>query len=343
MSKDPKSYQNLQEQLDAAFAAVKTAADLEALRVAWLGREGILKEAFQALRLVEPELKANFAAGLNACKQSAEEFVREKQNYYSELQRQERLQSEFIDCSLPGYSLGLGKIHPLRLVERRIEEVLAGFGFNVVEGPEVETEYYCFDALNIPKHHPARDMQDTFYTDTGHLLRTHTTSVQARVLEAGELPVKIISCGRVYRNETEDSSHQAMFHQYDLVWIDKGITLSHLMAVLNHILKSLYGKRRKVRFVSKFYPYTCPSIGGQIDCALCASKGCSACKGSGWVTIVGAGMVHENVLREFKYDPKEVGGMAFGLGTSRLAAQFYQAPNLKTLYDSDLRYLKAVS
>jgi phenylalanyl-tRNA synthetase alpha chain len=343
MSTETCNYQNLEQQLDQAVAAVASAEELEALRLTWLGKEGILKAAFAALREVPTDQKGQVAASLNACKQRVEDFVRDRQAYFADQERGQRLQKEFIDCSLPGNFAGIGKVHPLRLVERRIEQILSGFGFQVVEGPEIETEYYCFDALNIPKHHPARDMQDTFYTDTGHLLRTHTTSVQARVLEQGQLPVKIISAGRVYRNETEDSAHQAMFHQYDLVWIDKGITLSHLMAVLSHILKALYGRERRVRFVSKFYPYTCPSIGGQIDCALCSGKGCSACKGSGWVTIVGAGMVHENVLREFNYDPKEVGGMAFGLGTSRLASQFYQAPNLKILYDSDLRYLKAVS
>jgi phenylalanyl-tRNA synthetase alpha chain len=159
-------------------------------------------------------------------------------------------------------------------------------------------------------------------------------------LEKGKLPVKIITCGRVYRNEAEDASHQSMFHQYDLVWVEEGISLSHLMALTQHILRGLYGSERKIRFVPKYYPYTEPSIGPQINCLFCQEKGCPACKGSGWVTVGGAGMIHENVLREFNYDPKKVSGMAFGLGTSRLAAQMFHFPNLKSLYVNDIRVLR---
>ena len=333
---------NLEHWVKTIFTATSF-QELEKLKVDLIGKSGVITSAFKMLKNIDGNEKKLFGEKINKIKAEIENAISNQRKKLEDYIISEKLKTETLDITLPVENEKFGGLHIITQSVKRIRNHYLARGFLVLDGPEVETDFFNFDALNIPKHHPARDMQDTFYTDTGHLLRTHTTSVQARVLEAGELPVKIISCGRVYRNETEDSSHQAMFHQYDLVWIDKGITLSHLMAVLNHILKSLYGKRRKVRFVSKFYPYTCPSIGGQIDCALCASKGCSACKGSGWVTIVGAGMVHENVLREFKYDPKEVGGMAFGLGTSRLAAQFYQAPNLKTLYDSDLRYLKAVS
>ena len=335
--------ESLGNRLSAEMGAVSSKESLEQFRLQWLGKQGTLKSLFKDLKNVPSDKKPLVARVLNELKQKAELFIEEQQGALDGAALEEKLAEEFVDYSMPAKHPGSGSVNPIRLVERKIEELLVPFGFTVVQGPEIETEYYCFDALNIPKHHPARDMQDTFYTSTGHVLRTHTTSVQARVLEKGELPVKIISRGRVYRNETEDTSHQAMFHQYELVWLDKGLELSDLMGLLTHVLKGIYGKRRKVRFVPKFYPYTEPSIGAQIDCVLCKSRGCNSCGGAGWVTILGAGMVHENVLKEFNYDPEKVSGLAFGLGTSRLAAQFYQAPNLKTIYDNDLRILKGLS
>ena len=332
-------FEDLSKELSSSFKQVKDEQSLEQFRISWLGSKGIVKDLFKQLREIPVEQKAKYAKELNQLKNSLEILIKEKEASLNDAQRNKNIEVEYCDLSLPSQTPGLGAFHPIRLVEQKIAELLKPFGFKVVEGPEIETEYYCFDALNIPKHHPARDMQDTFYTDTGELLRTHTTSVQARELEKKELPVKIISAGRVYRNETEDTSHQSMFHQYDLVWIDRGITLSHLMGLLNYILQGLYGRDRRVRFVPKYYPYTNPSIGAQINCSLCQAQGCSACEDSGWVTILGAGLVHKNVLLEFGYDPKEASGMAFGFGTSRLAAQFFNAPNLKTLYDGDLRYL----
>ena len=329
----------LKQELESSIGQVANGADLENLRRDWLGKEGSIKLLFKQLKDVPSEKKPAVAGELNQLKSLLESFISEKSEQLKDSERKAAIISEFFDFSIPGTSPGFGTANPIRMVERRIGELLSPFGFRVVEGPEIETEYYCFDGLNIPKHHPARDMQDTFYTDTGHVLRTHTTSVQARELEKGELPVKIISTGRAYRNETEDASHQAMFHQYELVWIDEGIRLSHLMGVLSHILKGLYGKRRKVRFVPKYYPYTEPSLGAQVDCILCKGKGCSSCGGAGWVTILGSGMVHRKVLEEFGYDPEKVSGMAFGLGTARLAAQFYNASNLKVLYENDLRAL----
>lgn len=324
---------------EAEAKVIAEEASLEALRLRWLGKEGVVKSLFAQLKQVPVELKAETAARLNKLRDRAESFVAEKSASFQAKAITEKLSSEFLDLSLPSRTAGVGHAHPLRLVERRITEILKRFGFELVEGPEVETEYYCFDALNIPKHHPARDMQDTFYTSTNELLRTHTTSILSRELEKKKLPLKNIYCGRVYRNEKEDASHQAMFHQYDLVWIEEGVGLNHLMALMRQVIWGIYGKQRKVRFVPKFYPYTEPSFGPQIDCSFCLAKGCQFCKGAGWVTVAGAGVVHENVIKEFGLDPKKVGGVAFGFGTSRMAAQFYGAPNLKILYDADLRYL----
>jgi phenylalanyl-tRNA synthetase alpha chain len=236
----------------------------------------------------------------------------------------------------------------LEVVERRCLEVLRQLGFEVANGPEVEHPYYNFDALNIPEHHPARDMQDTFWVQGGLLLRSHTTTVQARILEANRekgasaLPIRIASMGRVYRNEAVDATHLAMFHQLEGLWVDRGLTFAHLKGVLDFVARSLFGDR-KVRFKPKFYPYTEPSVGVDLACGVCGGKGCEACHGAGWVTILGAGMVHPKVFKEFGFDPNEVSGIAFGLGTTRMAAQWSGVTRPKSMYESDLRVHDALS
>ncbi len=329
----------LMEEFSKALGLVNVPAELEILRREWAAKEGKIKGLFRHLKDLSPEEKPAIAALLNKLKDDVELGIESREKQFKLAVQQESLAAECVDLSLPSRGPGLGSLHPVTVVERKISAILKPFGFRNVLGPEVEKEYYCFDALNIPKHHPARDMQDTFFTHTGHVLRTHTTSVQARELEKKELPVKVASFGRVYRNETEDSSHQAMFHQFELVWIDKGLNFSHLLGLIQHILRGLYGKRRKIKFVPKYYPYTEPSIGPQLDCTFCHGKGCSACGNSGWVTVAGAGMVHAKVLQEFGYDPAAVSGLAFGLGSSRLASQFSGIATLKALYENDLRRL----
>lgn len=330
------------------LGGVSQPSDVDLLKRDWLAKEGTIKELFKGLRDVPVEDKPAVAALLNELKAKVEGGIEAKEREFKQGALRKQLEGEYLDLSLPEMGGGLGSVHPISIVEERITEILKPFGFESVMGPEVETDYYCFDALNIPKHHPARDMQDTFYTETGHVLRTHTTAVQARMLqnralfEGKKLPLKVASFGKVYRNENEDASHQAVFHQYELVWVEQGLTLSNLQALITHILKELYGKRRKVQFVPKFYPYTEPSIGPRIDCAICKGAGCPACGGAGWVTVAGAGMIHRNVLAEFGFDPNEVSGFAFGLGTSRLAAQLYNLPHLRAVYENDLRVLREV-
>jgi phenylalanyl-tRNA synthetase alpha chain len=229
------------------------------------------------------------------------------------------------------------------VVERRCLSILQRLGFTLVDGPEVEDEFHNFDALNIPKHHPARDMQDTFFVNGGLLLRSHTTTVQARVLgERRPLPIRVASAGRVYRNEAVDATHLAMFHQLEGLWIDRGLGFAHLKGVLLAVAEGLYGPGHHFRFKPKFYPYTEPSVGMDIRCTACEGAGCAACHGAGWVTIIGAGMVHRNVFTTFGYDPDEVSGIAFGWGTTRLAAQLVSIARVKSLYESDLRVHQAM-
>ena len=342
MPLDSHSITSLREQFTEALARIKVRADLEMVRVDWLGKEGTFRGLFSELRTVSPEEKPKVAAALNQLKDDAERLIREKELSFEQDARRSAIEGQFIDVSLPGSFPGHGTVHPISRIERKIEAILRPFGFKSVFGPEIESEFYCFDALNTPLHHPSRDMQDTFYTSHGWMLRTHTTSVQARALEKGELPIKIASYGRVFRNENEDASHQCMFHQFELVWLEKGVTLSNLLALITHILKQLYPRRIKVRFVPSYYPYVEPGVLPQIDCANCRGDGCSFCKGAGWVDVGGAGMISAPVLRGFNYDPKEVQGFAFGLGTSRLAAQEFALPSLKSLYDNDVRLLRTL-
>jgi phenylalanyl-tRNA synthetase alpha chain len=343
------SLENIEALLSAFndhLKGVTQPSDLEVLKRDWLSKDGLVKELFKGLRDISAEDKPTVAARLNGLRERVEGGISEREAEFKHRAMQRQLEGEYIDLSLPHSGGGLGSVHPITVVEERITEILRPFGFESVMGPEIETEYYCFDALNIPKHHPARDMQDTFYTETGHVLRTHTTAVQARMLqnralfEGKKLPLKVASFGKVYRNENEDASHQAVFHQYELVWVEPGLTLAHLQGLITHILKELYGKRRKVQFSPKFYPYTEPSIGPKIDCSICKGDGCPACGGAGWVTVAGAGMIHRNVLAEFGFDPDEVSGFAFGLGTSRLAAQLFNLPHLRAVYENDLRVLR---
>ena len=240
---------------------------------------------------------------------------------------------------MPGQTTRRGARHPLTVVENQCMDVLRRLGFKLVDGPEIDDAYHNFDALNIPEHHPARDMQDTFWVTGGLLLRSHTTTVQARVLSSKpSLPIRIASAGRVYRNEAVDATHLAMFHQLEGLWVDRGLTFANLKGLLSFIAKSLYGEGR-IRFKPKFYPYTEPSVGVDLACALCDGEGCEACHGAGWVTILGAGMVHPKVFKEFGYDPDEVSGIAFGLGTTRMAAQWAGVSKVKSLYDQELAVL----
>jgi phenylalanyl-tRNA synthetase alpha chain len=301
------------------------------LRRRWLGKEGTLKEALKNLRNLPPEERVSVASQLNDLQTTLDAFLESEDERLRGDAQAKALEQEYVDLSLPGTHRARGGIHPVTKVERTIQRILASCGFSVLSGPELETEYYCFDALNIPKHHPARDLQDTFFTESGKVLRTHTTSVQSRVLETKQIPLKVASMGRVFRNESEDASHRAMFHQLELIWLEKQIGLSHLTGLITYILKELYGKQKRIRFVSKYYPYTEPSIGAQIDAG-----------GDEWTTVGGAGVIHPAVLREFGYDPSQVQGVAFGLGTSRLVAEFFSMGHLRDVYANDLRVLKGL-
>ncbi|MFT5682069.1 MAG: phenylalanyl-tRNA synthetase alpha chain [Myxococcota bacterium] len=329
----------------AAFQAELAEADspdaIERIRRAHTGKKSALKLALRNLRSVPPEDRRTVAQSINAAQKQVEMELAEAGARIHAAAMEARLNAEWTDLTLPGVSTPRGSRHPLTDVERKCMAVMRQLGFVPVEGPEVETPYFNFDALNIPEHHPARDMQDTFWVDNNLVLRTHTTSVQARELsKRPELPFKIVSMGRVYRNEAVDATHLAMFHQFEGIWVEKGLTFAHLKATLAFIVEALYGPG-KLRFKPKFYPYTEPSVGVDLACASCDGAGCSACSG-GWVTILGAGMIHPKLLIQFGYDPDEVSGIAFGLGTTRMAAQSVKMDALRPLYVPNLTLLHSL-
>ena len=329
----------LLNQFHADLAGAADPAALENVRRAYTGKKSPIKAAFKTLRSVPDDQRSQVAAALNAANQTIAGALDEAAQRIAAEALAAQLDAEWADLSMPGQATRRGARHPLTEVEDRCLDVLRRLGFELVDGPEIDAAYYNFDALNIPEHHPARDMQDTFWVDGGLLLRSHTTTVQARVLEAKPpLPIRIASAGRVYRNEAVDATHLAMFHQFEGLWIDHGLTFAHLKGLLSFIAKSLYGDGR-IRFKPKFYPYTEPSVGVDLACAICDGAGCEACHGAGWVTILGAGMVHPKVFMEFGYDPAEVSGIAFGLGTTRMAAQWAGVSKVKSLYDQELAVL----
>lgn len=335
-------------ELDAMFQGeldgARDIAAVDALKQKYLGKTSALKQALKSLGTIPGDQRPDAARLLNDAKTRIEGAIEAHKRRLVEQADRDRLHTEWVDLSMPGLAAPeRGALHPVTVIERRCLAVLRQLGFRLVEGPEVEWPFYNFDALNIPKQHPARDMQDTFFVTGGLVLRSHTTSVQARVLEQRPpLPIKVASAGRVYRNEAVDATHLAMFHQLEGFWLDRGLNFAHLKGVLRFVAQALYGEERRVRFKPKYYPYTEPSVGMDLECTTCRGRGCGACHGAGWVTIIGAGMIHRNVLRTFGYDPDEVTGLAFGWGTSRMVSQWVGLPRVKSLYEQDVRLFKAL-
>lgn len=326
------------------LSKITDVSTLEQLKKTYLGKNSQIKMAFQILTTLPPEEKKNFAASIQEISSTIEKSIHDAATRIESDTLDQKLEMEWIDLTLPGVAHERGMLHPVTQVEQRCMEVLRQLGFSLEEGDEVETAFYNFDALNIPEHHPARDAQDTFWLKNQLLLRSHTTAVQARILESHQaLPIKVASAGRVYRNETVDATHVAMFHQFEGFWLDRDITFADLKGVVSFVARELYGKDRPLRFKPKFYPYTEPSIGLDVQCGVCEGKGCGACHDTGWVTIIGAGMIHRDVLLRFDYDPDKVQGIAFGWGTTRMAAQLFNVKKIKQFYEQDMRFYQALN
>ena len=312
---------------------------LKDFQVRYLGRKGELKALLRGMGKLPPEERPLMGQLANRIKDLMEKAITDREEVLRAEEERRRLESERIDVTLPGRGPEFGGVHPLTRVLREIEEVFISMGFQVAQGPEIETDYYNFEALNIPPHHPARDMQDTFYIEGGLLLRTHTSPVQIRVMERFRPPIRIIAPGKVYRRDA-DVSHTPMFHQVEGLLVDEVTTFADLKGVLEEFALCLFGPQTKVRFRPSYFPFTEPSAEMDIGCVMCGGEGCRVCKGSGWLEILGCGMVDPAVYSFVDYDPQVYRGFAFGLGVERIAMLKYRIDDIRLFFENDLRFLR---
>ena len=314
--------------------------ELEDFRVRYMGKKGSVTGLLRGMGALSPEERPVMGQLVNQLRQELEDAIAEKSNALQGELQKAKLAAEKIDVTMPGKREKVGGLHPLSVVLEDIIDIFQSMGFDVVDGPEVETDYYNFQALNVPEDHPARDMQDTFYLADNLLLRTQTSAAQARTMEERKPPIRIICPGRVYRADEVDATHSPVFHQIEGLVIDKGITMCDLKGVLEQFAREIYGPETQVRFRPSFFPFTEPSVEVDVTCSECGGKGCRVCKGAGWIEILGAGMVHPRVLQMGGIDPEEYSGFAFGIGLDRLTTTRYKISDIRLLFENDSRFLE---
>ncbi len=336
----------MKEQLNqisvAAAQEIVTASDkneLEAVRIKYLGKKGALTAILRGMGSLTPEERPVIGAYANTVRADIEKMLEEKGVSLASAELKNALVKEKLDVTMPAKAKTVGKLHPITQVENRMKEIFVGLGFDIVEGPEVESAYNNFDALNAPADHPSRDFQDTFYINDTTLLRTQTSPVQIRAMQSMKPPIRIISPGRVYRCDEVDATHSPMFHQLEGLVIDKNITLGDLKGLLELWAKEMFGENTKTRFRPHNFPFTEPSAEVDVSCFVCGGKGCRLCKGEGWIELLGAGLVHPNVLRAGGIDPEVYSGLAFGMGIERVVMTSYGIDDLRHLYENDIRFL----
>ena len=330
-----------QEALDKIASASST-QELQDIRIAYLGKIGSIQALMAEMKNLPKEEKPVFGQQVNAVKQEVTVALSEKMEELKKAELAESLKKEKIDITLEGDKMERGTVHPLTMIQQELEDLFIGMGYKVAEGPEVELDYYNFELANLPKDHPARDMQDTFYIDPNTLLRTHTTAMQMRELEKakGQLPIKLICPGKVYRRDDDDATHSHQFMQCEGLVVGEHITLADLKGTLEFMADAMFGSGRKVRFRPSYFPFTEPSVEVDVSCPFCNGKGCNVCKGSGWIEILGAGMVHPHVLEMNGFDPEKCSGFAFGVGLERVAMLKYGIDDIRNFYTNDIRFLK---
>ncbi|CDB88828.1 MAG: phenylalanine--tRNA ligase subunit alpha [Christensenellales bacterium] len=333
----------LKKILDDAMTQIDSSEHLDRLneiKVSFLGKKGELTSVLKAMKDVAPEDRPKVGQLVNEARKAIEEKLDEKRDIFEKAVLEEKLKSETIDVTLPGKKLAMGHSHPNTITLEEVEDIFVGMGYEVVEGPEVEYDYYNFEALNIPDNHPAKDEQDTFYITKDILLRSQTSSVQVHEMEKGKLPIRMIAPGRVFRSDEVDATHSPTFHQIEGLVIDKNITFADLKGTLQEFAKRLFGEDTKVKFRPHHFQFTEPSAEMDVTCFKCGGKGCRFCKGSGWVEILGCGMVHPHVLEMSGIDPEEYTGFAFGVGLERITLFKYEIDDMRLLYENDTRFLK---
>jgi len=324
-----------------AIQACTNLSELANVRNEYLSKKGLVSQLMLQMKDLSPEEKPAFGSKVNELKQTLENAFKLKEVELEDVKLNEQLKLGKIDITLPSSLPRVGTLHPLTVVQTEIEQFFIGMGYLVEEGPEVELDYYNFERANIPQNHPARDMQDTFYINMEWLLRTHTTAIQTRTLEAykGEVPIKVICPGKVYRKDDDDATHSHQFVQMEGLVVGENISMSDLKGTLEKLAKHMFGDARVIRFRPSYFQFTEPSVEVDVSCHICNGKGCSTCKHTGWIEILGAGMVHPNVLRMAGFDPEKVSGFAFGLGVERVALLKYGIDDIRQFYNNDLRFL----
>ncbi len=327
--------------VDAQLAQTSALQEVQDIRVKYLGKKGELTAIMKELKTLSKEERPKVGQLVNTARGIIEDHLKTKMDELKEQALAQKLQSEKIDITLPGRKPQLGHEHPLHITRRLMEQAFLNMGFSIVEGPDIESDYYNFQCLNLPEDHPARDMQDSMYVTENILLRTHTSPMQARTLQSHKPnePIKIIAPGKVYRCDY-DATHSPVFHQMEGMIVDKGIRFSDLKGMLEDFLRNIFGPETKVRFRASYFPFTEPSAEVDISCVMCGGKGCRVCSHTGWLEILGCGMVNPNVLRMNGYDPNVVSGFAFGMGVERIAMLKYGIDDLRLFYENDMRFLK---
>jgi phenylalanyl-tRNA synthetase alpha chain len=331
---------NIKVQVEGELAVAQTLQDLENIRIKYLGKKGELTTVLRGMGALSAEERPVIGQLANEVRAFLEGRLDEAVGGIIQNERGIKLREEVIDITMPGKGRSFGKKHPLTQVIDELKEAFLGMGYQIAEGPEVELDYYNFEAMNIPKNHPSRDVQDTFYINDNVVLRTHTSPVQARVMKTQKPPIRVICPGRVYRSDEVDATHSPVFHQIEALVIDKGVTMGDLVGTLQEFAKVLYGENAKIRLRPHHFPFTEPSAEMDVSCWGCGGSGCRICKGEGWVELLGAGMVNPKVLRECGIDPAIYSGFAFGLGVERVAMARYNIDDMRLLIENDVRFLK---
>ncbi|MGM1048532.1 phenylalanyl-tRNA synthetase, alpha subunit [Paenibacillus uliginis N3/975] len=332
----------LKQEALAQLQEVTDPQSLNDLRVKYLGKKGALTEILRGMGSLSAEERPVIGQVANEVRGAIEEVITSKQEDFQRKETEERLRAEKVDVTLPGRKLAQGAVHPLSRVIQDIEDVFIGMGYRVAEGPEVETDYFNFEALNLPKNHPARDMQDSFYLTEDLLMRTQTSPVQARTMldMKGETPVKIICPGRVFRRDDDDATHSFQFHQIEGLVIGRNIRMSDLKGTLLQFVREMFGDNTQIRLRPSFFPFTEPSAEVDVSCVRCGGSGCRVCKHTGWLEILGCGMVHPKVLEMGGYDPEQYSGFAFGMGVERIAMLKYGVDDIRHFFNNDMSFLK---
>ncbi len=328
---------DFQEKLDAT----ETVKDLELIKVQFLGKKGALSQFMKQLKELTREEKAEVGKNINRLKKAFQDKIDERGNQLKKNEFEQQMKNEWIDITIDPLKTESGSRHPITIVQQSLEEIFTAMGFQVLDGPHIETEYYNFEALNIPSHHPARDMQDTFFFEDGHVLRSHTSTIQIRGMERIKPPFRVVGPGKVFRSERNDASHDSCFHQFEGMMVDKGISVAHLIYFMKTMLGEIFESEVEVRLRPGYFPFVEPGFELDMSCLLCKGKGCKFCKRVGWIELMGCGMVHPNVLRAGNIDTSEYSGFAFGMGMDRLAMMKYDISDMRALHGGSLNFTRS--